>query len=36
LASIRLVAKKADSIYIPGERTTAWLPGAVPPERFKR
>jgi bifunctional non-homologous end joining protein LigD len=33
-----LVAKKADSIYVPGERTTAWrkikVPGAVPPERF--
>jgi bifunctional non-homologous end joining protein LigD len=35
-----LVAKKGDSIYLPGERTTAWkkikVPGAVPPERFKR
>lgn len=35
-----LVAKRADSIYVPGERTTAWRkikrPGAVPPERFRR
>jgi bifunctional non-homologous end joining protein LigD len=35
-----LVAKKADSIYVPGERTSAWkkikVPGAVPPERFRR
>lgn len=35
-----LVAKKTDSIYISGERTTAWkkikVPGAVPPERFRR
>lgn len=34
-----LVAKRADSIYMPGERTTAWkkikVPGAVPPERFR-
>jgi bifunctional non-homologous end joining protein LigD len=35
-----LVAKKADSIYLPGVRTIAWRKikrsGAVPPERFKR
>lgn len=35
-----LVAKRADSVYVPGERTTAWrkikVPGAVPPERFHR
>jgi bifunctional non-homologous end joining protein LigD len=35
-----LVAKKADSIYLPGERTREWrkvkVPGAVPPERFRR
>jgi bifunctional non-homologous end joining protein LigD len=35
-----LVAKRKDSIYLPGERTTAWrkikVPGAVPPERFRR
>jgi bifunctional non-homologous end joining protein LigD len=34
-----LVAKKKDSIYLPGQRTTDWRklrrPGAVPPERFK-
>lgn len=35
-----LVAKRADSIYRPGERTADWKkikrPGAVPPERFRR
>lgn len=35
-----LVAKRADSIYEPGERTAAWRKikrsGAVPPERFRR
>jgi bifunctional non-homologous end joining protein LigD len=35
-----LVAKRADSIYRPGERTRDWRkikrPGAVPPERFRR
>lgn len=35
-----VVAKKADSIYLPGRRTDAWLklkrPGAVPPGRFRR
>jgi bifunctional non-homologous end joining protein LigD len=35
-----LVAKRASSIYVPGERTTDWkkikVPGAVPPERFRR
>lgn len=35
-----LVAKKLGSVYTPGERTEAWVkvkvPGAVPPERFKR
>jgi bifunctional non-homologous end joining protein LigD len=35
-----LIAKKADSIYYPGERTDAWRKikrrGAVPPGRFKR
>jgi bifunctional non-homologous end joining protein LigD len=35
-----LVAKRKDSVYVPGERTTgAWRkikrPGAVPPKRFK-
>jgi bifunctional non-homologous end joining protein LigD len=33
-----VVAKLADSPYLPGERTSAWFklkrPGAVPPERF--
>lgn len=35
-----LVAKRLDSLYFPGERTLDWrkvkVPGAVPPERFKR
>lgn len=35
-----LVAKRADSLYAPGLRTSDWVkvqrPGAVPPERFKR
>jgi bifunctional non-homologous end joining protein LigD len=35
-----LVAKKATSIYVPGERTRDWRkikrPGTVPPERFRR
>jgi bifunctional non-homologous end joining protein LigD len=35
-----LVSKKKDSIYLPGERTRAWVKikrsGAVPPERFRR
>jgi len=35
-----LVAKRDDSPYLPGVRTTAWVKvkrkGAVPPERFKR
>ena len=35
-----LVAKRLGSTYQPGERTEAWhkvkVPGAVPPERFKR
>lgn len=35
-----LVAKKLGSVYTPGERTEDWqkvkVPGAVPPERFKR
>jgi bifunctional non-homologous end joining protein LigD len=35
-----LLAKRADSIYTPGERSTAWRKikrsGAVPPERFSR
>lgn len=35
-----VVAKRLDSLYLSGERSSAWLkvkrPGAVPPERFKR
>lgn len=35
-----LVAKRLGSYYEPGQRTEAWqkvkVPGAVPPERFKR
>jgi bifunctional non-homologous end joining protein LigD len=35
-----VVAKRADSIYRPGERVKEWFklkrPGAVPPKRFKR
>lgn len=35
-----LVAKRAGSLYLPGERSADWVkckvPGAVPPERFKR
>ena len=35
-----LIAKRCDSIYQPGERSTEWrklkVPGAVPRERFKR
>lgn len=35
-----VVAKKADSIYLPGQRTDTWLkikrPGAIPPGRFRR
>ena len=35
-----VVGKLANSVYLPGERTTAWFklkrPGAVPPERFQR
>jgi bifunctional non-homologous end joining protein LigD len=35
-----LVAKRKESIYVPGERTGAWRkikrPGAVPPERLRR
>ncbi|RYE44005.1 MAG: hypothetical protein EOP24_25935 [Hyphomicrobiales bacterium] len=35
-----LVAKRLGSVYTPGERTDDWqkvkVPGAVPPERFKR
>lgn len=35
-----LVAKRLGSVYTPGERTEDWqkvkVPGAVPPERFKR
>lgn len=35
-----LIAKRCDSIYQPGERSIAWrklkVPGAVPPERFRR
>lgn len=35
-----LVAKRRDSVYLPGERTADWVkrkrPGAVPPQRFHR
>jgi bifunctional non-homologous end joining protein LigD len=35
-----LIAKRADSLYVAGDRTRDWRklkrPGAVPPERFKR
>jgi bifunctional non-homologous end joining protein LigD len=35
-----LVAMRKASLYLPGERSTDWIkckvPGAVPPERFKR
>jgi len=35
-----LVAKRDDSIYVPGSRSRDWVKvkrkGAVPPERFKR
>jgi bifunctional non-homologous end joining protein LigD len=34
-----VVGKRADSVYVPGDRTKNWFklkrPGAVPPERFK-